>query len=293
MTYNNRKITDFFRPSRDNSASRSLRPLMAREGSPGGACTLVNAAVAPNPSAQHTSVLSDGRTTANTLQLPIPSRRVSAKPSQLNPRKPLKLGSLNAQSLLSLFRLGEATALAHKMRIDALAIQEHRRTCITEIDGINCRKGWRFFHSSATDTAQGGVGMLLSPRAVDALQSVQFVSRRIIAVHLASSKGTRHWPKIVLVSCYSPHSGAPEESVEEFYADLQKLVDSVGNHAFLGILGDFNARLVQSQTARWVFDSPPNRNTGSLEEFLVKTRWFWRTRCFRRSKGNFGLIRVP
>ena len=148
---------------------------------------------------------------------------------------------------------------------------------------MRCHKG----------NAQNDVVMLLSPRAVDALQSVQFVSRRIIAVHLASSKGTRHWPKIVLVSCYSPHSGAPEESVEEFYADLQKLVDSVGNHAFLGILGDFNARLVQSQTARWVFDSPPNRNTGFLEEFLVQNSLVSANTLFQKKQGKLWTHKGP
>ena len=77
-------------------------------------------------------------------------------------------------------------------------------------------------------------------------------------------------PNLTIIVCYSPTSSSSEKAIDGFYADLQKAVDSVGRHAFLAILGDWNARLQKSGLSPWVFSNEPNKFREILRLSLCK-----------------------
>ena len=50
-----------------------------------------------------------------------------------------------------------------------------------------------------------------------------------------------------VVSVYAPTNQASQEEKDEFYADLQSVIDGVAEEGVLMIVGDFNARVGSSE----------------------------------------------
>ena len=102
---------------------------------------------------------------------------------------------------------------------------------------------WTLITSSATknsgNSTIGGVSLLLSPLAIESLNSVEKISSRIV---IASFNGN---PALTVIACYSPTNVSDEQHIIDFYDDLPPCVKSVPKHNILIIGSDLNAHLME------------------------------------------------
>ena len=93
-----------------------------------------------------------------------------------------------------------------------------------------------------------------------------------------------------MLVCYSPHAGTTEvdpEPVQRFYADLSAYIEGIGRHAFLCLLGDWNARLGRGTSGTpWVHDDTPNANAPHFLEFLQRHELFSANTSFQKRHGK-------
>ena len=92
-----------------------------------------------------------------------------------------------------------------------------------------------------------GVGIVLSPKAAkawrDGGEQWEPVSSRVVTARLRLDRvGSQH-RFLHLVSVYAPTFRAPQQVKDDFFADVQMVIDKVPEKDFLMIVGDWNARV--------------------------------------------------
>ena len=84
-----------------------------------------------------------------------------------------------------------------------------------------------------------------------------------------------------------------DSDIESFYSDIKNTVGSTGRHAFLVILGDWNARLQTSALNPWVYSNSPNRNSAQFSDFLSANELFSSNTMFRKRLSRLYTHRGP
>ena len=104
---------------------------------------------------------------------------------------------------------------------------------MTEIDGA------RYVYAGVTEgRAKCGVGIIVAERLVDCVRSWRCVSERCVMIRL---RVAGVW--MMLVQVYAPTDDRDNETKDEFYAQLQEVVDRVPRGDKVVVLGDFNAMM--------------------------------------------------
>ena len=135
-------------------------------------------------------------------------------------------------------KLQQIAAGCDKYLIDIVAIQEHRLK-ITDGEDINFKHfdSWTLAHTNSSHTSHG-VAVLFNKRIAQVLVNVERKSDRIIATHLQGN------PRVCVISAYAPtECSLDEKSKDNFYDDLEGLINSIPPHTVIIIAGDFNARI--------------------------------------------------
>ena len=130
-----------------------------------------------------------------------------------------------------------------------------------------------------TNSADGGVGFLLSPKASDNLLSIEPISPRIVLHELDGN------PKTTLLCVYSSTNSSSLEEIEDFYTTFRTTIEQVPLRNFLFIAGDLNAKL-GSDEARCSFNSKTNRNGEMLIDFIQEFNLFISNPHFMKPKGK-------
>ena len=101
--------------------------------------------------------------------------------------------------------------------------------------------GWSLVTVSAwknsVNAAVGRVGLLIGPRALKTLNSIEKIQPRMMA---ATFNGN---PRATIISYYSPTNVSEETELVTFYDELSSLVRSIPKHNMLVIGGDMNAQI--------------------------------------------------
>lgn len=209
---------------------------------------------------------------------------------------PFIISTFNPRTLASTAKKEELVHEAQHYSIDIICLQEHRNVHSQSLLQEKF-KGYTLITSSAwknnRNAATGGVGLLLSPRALKACCSIEKCSDRIMKATLNGN------PETTVVCCYSPHNEHPEEYVTHFYQELSTIINAIPAHNFLLICGDFNAQLGATDSL-FTYSKNTNRNGKHMKDFMeqfsliaTNTRFQNRTSklwTHRRPTGKFAQL---
>ena len=202
------------------------------------------------------------------------------------------IATFNVRTLKTINQLPELTAAAANKNIDIICVQEHRfYHSDLELKYHETGHGWTFVSASAwkntINADTGGVGMLLSPRALKSLNSIEKIQPRIIC---ATFNGN---PCTTIVSCYSPTNASDESDITTFYNELSSLARHTPKHNVLIIGGDMNAQIGKDNNNKFSFHSLPNRNGEHLAEFSLENGLVCLNTKYQKRKGKMWTYTYP
>ena len=100
-------------------------------------------------------------------------------------------------------------------------------------------RGWTFVSAFAgknsVNAVTGGVSMLIGPRALKLLNSIEKIQPRIMVATFNSNLST------TIIFCYSPTNASDKTDLDAFYNELSSFVRSIPKHNVLIIGEDMNA----------------------------------------------------
>ena len=75
-------------------------------------------------------------------------------------------------------------------------------------------------------------------------------SWRPISVRIIEARFFSHVIKTTVIQVYAPTNEADDEVKDDFYEQLQKIMDEVPRHDMLLVIGDWNAKVGEQQLKR-------------------------------------------
>ena len=155
-------------------------------------------------------------------------------------RQQTMISTLNVRTLRTDDRREELCHSFEKQGIDILGIQEHR--IVHEDTPVKYEKllgstlitttSWK----NRSNAAQGGVGLLVTSKALKSLAGIKSHTPRIMQANFTGN------PNCAIIIIYAPTSQATDEELDEFYNDLNQAIAATPAHTNLIVVGDFNAK---------------------------------------------------
>ena len=183
-------------------------------------------------------------------------------------KQTMQVATFNVRTLNRIGQLPELTASAVEHKIDTICIQEHRYTHTEDIKYHETGNGWMLVTVSAwknsVNASVGGVGLLIGPRALKTLNSIERIQPRMM---VATFNGN---PKATIISWYSPTNVSDETVIVTFYDELSSLVPSILKHNLLIIDGDMNAQIGKNRHNKYSVHNTSNRNGQHLTDFTTE-----------------------
>ena len=107
-------------------------------------------------------------------------------------------------------------------------------------------EGHKVFFSRKEDKHEHGVGFLVHKDIVNTVMGCRPVSSRFITIHLRAVPFN-----ITIVQAYVPTSDYDDNKIEEFYDQLQKVINQTLKKDILVIQGDWNAEVGKDAHENW------------------------------------------
>ena len=206
------------------------------------------------------------------------------KQTLLKCKQTIQIVTFNVRTLNRIGQLPELTASAVEHKIDIICIQEHRYTHTEDIKYHETGNGWMLVTVSAwknsVNASVGGVGMLIGPRALKTLNSIERIQPRMMAAMFNGN------PKATIISCYSPTNVSEETELVTFYEELSSLVRSIPKCNLLVIGGDMNAQIGKNRNNKYSLHNTSNRNGQHLIDFMIENRLTCLNTNFQKREGK-------
>ena len=185
-------------------------------------------------------------------------------------KQTIQIVTFNVRTLNRIGQVPELTASAVEHKIDIICIQEHRYTHTEDIEYHDTGNRWTLATVSAwknsVNATVGGIGMLIGPRALKTLNSIEKIQPRMLA---ATFNGN---PRAIIISCYSPTNVSEETELVTFYNELSSLVHSILKHNVPVIGRDMNAQIRRNRNNKYSLHNMSNRNGQNLTDFMIENR---------------------
>ena len=120
-----------------------------------------------------------------------------------------------------------------RVNIDILGISEQKWTGMGEFNSDD----HHIYHSGQESLRRNGVAIMVNKRVQNAVFGCSLKNDRMISVHFQSKPFN-----ISVIQVYAPTSNVEEADVEQFYDDLQDLIEVTPQKDVLFIIGDWNAK---------------------------------------------------
>ena len=145
------------------------------------------------------------------------------------------IGTWNVRTLMDTGKLHLLIEELQRNKLRITGISETRWSNKGHFPTIN---GHTVYFSGATRTGQKGVAIILDNKMSKAVLGYNPVNERMMSVRINSKPNP-----ISVLQVYAPTSAAADIEHEDFYSDLQSLIDSIPKKDVLIIQGDFNAKV--------------------------------------------------
>ena len=155
--------------------------------------------------------------------------------SLASPKTTLTIGHWNVRSM---YRGGAAAQIAREMdgyKLDILGISESRWT---GADRKKMATGQTIIYCGDGEKHEGGVAIMISQEAVKSLMEWTPINKRIITARFY----TKH-RKVTIIQVHAPHNEREDKEKEQFYQELQEVVDSCNRNDIIIVIGDLNAKV--------------------------------------------------
>ena len=126
----------------------------------------------------------------------------------------------------------------------------------------------------------GSVGMLIGPRALKSLNSIEKIQPRIM---VATFNGN---PSATIISCYSPTNFSEETDLIASYNELSSFVHRIPKHNVLVIGGDMNTQIGKNVNHKFSLHNSSNRNEEHLTNFTLENRLTCLNTKFQKKGGR-------
>ena len=153
---------------------------------------------------------------------------------KLRTRSNISIGTWNVRTLRTPGKLEELTHEMSSYRWSVLGLCEVRWKNFGE---TTTQEGHKQYFSGKEDIHENGVGFLIRKDTMNAVMGCQQVSSRLITIRLWATPFN-----ITIVQAYAPTTDYDDEKIEDFYEQLQEVLDQVPKKDFLIVQGDWNAK---------------------------------------------------
>ena len=152
------------------------------------------------------------------------------KRSLANPKKKVRVGCWNVRTLYSTGRTAQVMKEMKRYKIRILGISECRWSGFGR---LKTQAGETILNSGRDDEVyQSGVALTLDKESAKCLECRAPISDPIISAHFYS-----RYIKTSIIQVYAPTNEAEVEAKDDFYDQLQKVIDSVPKHDILYLWG--------------------------------------------------------
>ena len=121
-----------------------------------------------------------------------------------------------------------------------------------------------------------GVGMLLGPRVLKFLNSIEKIQPRLMVTTFNGNSSTT-------IVCYS---ASDERDLDTFYKEVSSLFRSFPIHNVLIIVGDINAQIGKNENNKFSLHNSSNRNDKYLTDFSLENEQICLNTKFQKRKGK-------
>ena len=133
---------------------------------------------------------------------------------------------------------------------------------------------------NSVNAVMEGIEMLLSPRALKSLNSIEKILLRLM---VATFNGN---PSTTIISCHGSINASNETDLITFYNELSSLVRSIPKHNILIIGRDMNTQIGKGEKNKFCLNKTSNRNGEYRIEFLIENRQTCLNTNFQKREGK-------
>ena len=170
-------------------------------------------------------------------------------------------------------------------------IQEHRFVHEYIVIKEQAYDRWKLLTLSAwknsINAATGGIGILVSNKAYNAIASVEMISPRVMIAHFQGN------PHTSVISCYSATNISEDQEIELFYTSLTSLIRQILKHNVLITGGDLNAHIGQESRYEYIYHKTTNRNGQMLKDYLQENNMLCLNTHFQKRNGQLWTHNSP
>ena len=126
-----------------------------------------------------------------------------------------------------------------RVNVDILGISELKWTGMGEFHSDD----HYIYYCGQESLRRNGVAIMINKRVHNAVLGCNLKNDRMISVHFQGKPFN-----ITVIQTYAPTSNVEEAEVEQFYEDLQNLLELTPKKVVLFIIGDWNAKVGRQET---------------------------------------------
>ena len=162
---------------------------------------------------------------------------------KIRARSNITIGTWNVRTLREDGKLEELEHEMKRYKWNILGLCESR---LRKAGEKSTEEGHRLFWSGLEETHEQGVGFLVHRDTANCVIECCPISSRLITIRLKASPFN-----ITIIQVYAPTSSYKDEDVEDFYEELQKVLDNTPKKDILVVQGDWNAKIGVDTFENW------------------------------------------
>ena len=168
---------------------------------------------------------------------------VTDGPKSLRARNNITIGTWNVRSLRAAGKVEELTHEMKRYQWNIFGLSEVRWK---NFSATSTLEGHKLFFSGCEDRHENGVGFLIHKDTVNAIMGCWPVSSWLITIHLKATLFN-----ITIIQAHAPTTDYDDDDIEDFYDQLQEVIDQAPKKDILEVQGDWNANIGEDASKNW------------------------------------------